>query len=174
MGTDTPPMRCSNARATGVLLLLQRGHDALRIAYQARSSTSSLRRSSCPSSSMSASSRSTSGAVDGCVERLLISPSPILMQAKADGIDAVAIVFMHAESIQSTSAVAAVCRKCGFTQAPSATRFKPLLLVGRGDTTGGRCLIRRRRSRYSQPGGGRTGAHFFPLWEGRTAKPHVG
>jgi 5-oxoprolinase (ATP-hydrolysing) len=62
---------------------------------------------------------------------------PAIEQARADGIDAVAIVFMHAWKYPDhEKAVARVCRKLGFSQVSVSHEVSPLIkLVGRGDTT---------------------------------------
>jgi 5-oxoprolinase (ATP-hydrolysing) len=73
------------------------------------------------------------------VERLLdiASVKPAIEQARADGIDAVAIVLMHAWKFpEHEQALAKVCRKAGFGQVSVSHEVSPLVkLVGRGDTT---------------------------------------
>src|ERR1700755_1326465 len=60
-----------------------------------------------------------------------------LEAAKADGIDAVAIVFMHAYRFpEHEQRVAALAREMGFAQVSVSHEVSPLIkLVGRGDTT---------------------------------------
>ncbi len=60
-----------------------------------------------------------------------------LEAAKADGIDAVAIVFMHAYRFpEHEQRVAALARELGFAQVSVSHEVSPLIkLVGRGDTT---------------------------------------
>src|SRR5690606_3258167 len=57
-------------------------------------------------------------------------------QARADGIDAVAIVFMHAWKFpEHEQKVAQACRDAGFGQVSVSHEVSPLIkLVGRGDT----------------------------------------
>jgi 5-oxoprolinase (ATP-hydrolysing) len=76
---------------------------------------------------------------DGAVER---EPDPkdvrtALAEARADGILAVAIVFMHAYRYpEHERRVAMVAREIGFTQISVSHEISPLIkLVGRGDTT---------------------------------------
>jgi 5-oxoprolinase (ATP-hydrolysing) len=61
----------------------------------------------------------------------------LIEKAKNDGIDAVAIVFMHAWKFpEHERAVARLCRKLGFGQVSVSHEVSPLVkLVGRGDTT---------------------------------------
>src|SRR5581483_1906103 len=60
-----------------------------------------------------------------------------LMRAKADGIGAVAVVFMHAYRYSDhEKRVAALARELGFPQVSASHEVSPLIkLVGRGDTT---------------------------------------
>src|SRR5262249_34928270 len=76
---------------------------------------------------------------DGTVERTpdLEELRPMLAQARADGIAAVAIVFMHAYRYpEHEKIVAALAREVGFGQVSVSHEVSPLIkLVGRGDTT---------------------------------------
>jgi 5-oxoprolinase (ATP-hydrolysing) len=76
---------------------------------------------------------------DGTVERApdLAHVRVVLETAKADGIAAVAIVFMHAYRYpEHERGVAALARKLGFPQVSASHEISPLIkLVGRGDTT---------------------------------------
>jgi 5-oxoprolinase (ATP-hydrolysing) len=76
---------------------------------------------------------------DGAIERIVdIDAAKLaLAQAKADGIVAVAIVFMHAYRYPAhEQAVAALARSMGFAQVSVSHEVSPLIkLVGRGDTT---------------------------------------
>ena len=60
-----------------------------------------------------------------------------MQRAKADGIAAVAIVFMHAYRYpEHEQRVAALAREMGFPQVSVSHEVSPLIkLVGRGDTT---------------------------------------
>src|SRR5690606_37448396 len=76
---------------------------------------------------------------DGRVEKLLdiAAVRPAIEQARADGIDAVAIVLMHAWKFpEHEEVLARVCRNLGFGQVSVSHEVSPLVkLVGRGDTT---------------------------------------
>ena len=76
---------------------------------------------------------------DGTVEREpdLAAVRAELESAKADGIKAVAIVFMHAYRYpEHEQRVAALAREMGFAQVSVSHEVSPLIkLVGRGDTT---------------------------------------
>ena len=104
-----------------------------------------------------------------------------LEAAKADGIDAVAIVFMHAYRFpEHEKRVAALARAMGFAQVSVSHEVSPLIkLVGRGDTTvvdaylspilrryvarvAGRCGARRLAS--TLPLVGRVGERSEPGW----------
>jgi 5-oxoprolinase (ATP-hydrolysing) len=76
---------------------------------------------------------------DGAVETPvdLVQAEAALRVIKAKGIEAVAIVFMHAyRYCEHEKAVAALARKLGFAQVSVSHEVSPLIkLVGRGDTT---------------------------------------
>ncbi|MGB7831380.1 MAG: hydantoinase B/oxoprolinase family protein [Xanthobacteraceae bacterium] len=76
---------------------------------------------------------------DGAVEQApdLSAIRPALERARADGIKAVAIVFMHAYRFPAhEQRVAALAREIGFAQVSVSHEVSPLIkLVGRGDTT---------------------------------------
>jgi 5-oxoprolinase (ATP-hydrolysing) len=76
---------------------------------------------------------------DGTVEQVpdLAAIRPELERARADGIEAVAIVFMHAYRFPAhEQQVAALAREIGFSQVSVSHEVSPLIkLVGRGDTT---------------------------------------
>jgi 5-oxoprolinase (ATP-hydrolysing) len=76
---------------------------------------------------------------DGTVERPLdlVALEEQLRAARADGIDAVAIVFMHAYAHPAHERLAAqLARGLGFTQVSASHEVSPLIkLVPRGDTT---------------------------------------
>ncbi|RUX01783.1 5-oxoprolinase, partial [Mesorhizobium sp. M8A.F.Ca.ET.059.01.1.1] len=116
---------------------------------------------------------------DGCVERLLdiAACRPAIEQAKADGIDAVAIVFMHAWKYPDhEKAVAKVCRKLGFGQVSVSHEVSPLIkLVGRGDTAVVDAYLSPILSRYVQRVAGELGAApISPLVGEMSAKPTEG
>ncbi len=76
---------------------------------------------------------------DGTIEQApdLDAIRPALERARADGIEAVAIVFMHAYRFPAhEQRVAALAREIGFAQVSVSHEVSPLIkLVGRGDTT---------------------------------------
>ena len=76
---------------------------------------------------------------DGTIEQSpdLDAIRPALERARADGIEAVAIVFMHAYRFPAhEQRVAALAREIGFAQVSVSHEVSPLIkLVGRGDTT---------------------------------------
>ena len=76
---------------------------------------------------------------DGTIEQSpdLDAIRPELERARADGIEAVAIVFMHAYRFPAhEQRVAALAREIGFAQVSVSHEVSPLIkLVGRGDTT---------------------------------------
>ena len=76
---------------------------------------------------------------DGAVEQApdLSAIRPALERARADGIEAVAIIFMHAYRFPAhEQRVAALAREIGFAQVSVSHEVSPLIkLVGRGDTT---------------------------------------
>jgi 5-oxoprolinase (ATP-hydrolysing) len=76
---------------------------------------------------------------DGAVEQApdLSAIRPALERARADGIEALAIVFMHAYRFPAhEQRVAALAREIGFAQVSVSHEVSPLIkLVGRGDTT---------------------------------------
>ncbi len=140
MGTTVATNALLERKGDRVLLLVTKGfRDALRIAYQARPDIFAKEIILPEQLYERVVEVDERVRVDGCVERLLdiAEVKPILMQAKADGIDSVAIVFMHAWKFpEHERAVAAVCHKCGFSQVSVSHEVSPLIkLVGRGDTT---------------------------------------
>ena len=89
---------------------------------------------------MSRSSRSTNACAPTARserEPDLAAAEAELARAKADGIAAVAIVFMHAYRYPAhEQRVAALARRMGFAQVSVSHEVSPLIkLVGRGDTT---------------------------------------
>ena len=133
-------MRCSSARASARCSLITKGfRDALKIGYQARPKIFASHIIK-PEMLFERSSRSTSA----CAPTARSSASPTsprveaeLARAKADGIEAVAIVFMHAYRYpEHEQRVAALAREMGFAQVSVSHEVSPLIkLVGRGDTT---------------------------------------
>jgi len=140
MGTTVATNALLERKGDRVLLLITRGfRDALRIAYQARPDIFAKEIILPEQLYERVIEIDERVRADGCVERLLdiAACRPAIEQARADGIDAVAIVFMHAWKYpEHEKAVAKVCRKLGFGQVSVSHEVSPLIkLVGRGDTT---------------------------------------
>ncbi|WP_214469832.1 hydantoinase B/oxoprolinase family protein [Mesorhizobium sp. dw_380] len=140
MGTTVATNALLERKGDRVLLLITKGfRDALRIAYQARPDIFAKEIILPEQLYERVIEVDERVLADGCVERLLdiAACRPAIEQAKADGIDAVAIVFMHAWKYPDhEKAVAKVCRKLGFSQVSVSHEVSPLIkLVGRGDTT---------------------------------------
>lgn len=140
MGTTVATNALLERKGDRVLLLITKGfRDALKIAYQARPDIFAkeiLLPEQIYERVVEVDERLRA---DGCVETLLdiASVLPEIERAKADGIDAVAIVFMHAWKYPDhEQAMAKVCRGLGFGQVSVSHEASPLIkLVGRGDTT---------------------------------------
>ncbi|RWH76093.1 MAG: 5-oxoprolinase [Mesorhizobium sp.] len=140
MGTTVATNALLERKGDRVLLLITRGfRDALRIAYQARPDIFAKEIVLPEQLYERVIEVDERVRADGCVERLLdlAACRAAIEQAKADGIDAVAIVFIHAWKYPDhEQAVAKVCRKLGFRQVSVSHEVSPLIkLVGRGDTT---------------------------------------
>jgi 5-oxoprolinase (ATP-hydrolysing) len=140
MGTTVATNALLERKGDRVLLLITKGfRDALRIAYQARPDIFAKEIILPEQLYERVIEVEERVRADGCVERLLdiATVKPALEAARADGIDAVAIVFMHAWKYPDhEKAVARVCRKLGFGQVSVSHETSPLIkLVGRGDTT---------------------------------------
>jgi len=140
MGTTVATNALLERKGDRVLLLITKGfRDALGIAYQARPDIFAKEIILPEQLYERVIEIDERVRADGCVERLLdiAACRPAIEQAKADGIDAVAIVFMHAWKYPDhEKAVAKVCRNIGFSQISVSHEVSPLIkLVGRGDTT---------------------------------------
>ncbi|MEW9804895.1 hydantoinase B/oxoprolinase family protein [Mesorhizobium sp. ZMM04-5] len=140
MGTTVATNALLERKGDRVLLLVTRGfRDALRIAYQARPDIFAKEIVLPEQLYERVVEVDERVRADGTVERLLDieAVKPAIEQARKDGIDAVAIVFMHAWKFpEHEQAVAQVCRKAGFSQVSVSHEVSPLVkLVGRGDTT---------------------------------------
>jgi len=140
MGTTVATNALLERKGDRVLLLITKGfRDALRIAYQARPDIFAKEIILPEQLYERVIEVDERVRADGAVERLLDLSSihTAVKAAKADGIDAVAIVFMHAwKAPEHEQAVAALCRKVGFNQISVSHEVSPLIkLVGRGDTT---------------------------------------
>ncbi|PSJ63660.1 hydantoinase B/oxoprolinase family protein [Pseudaminobacter soli (ex Li et al. 2025)] len=140
MGTTVATNALLERKGDRVLLLITKGfRDAVRIAYQARPDIFAKEIILPEQLYERVIEVDERVRANGCVERLLdmASIQPEIEQAKQDGIDAVAIVFMHAWKFpEHEQAMAKYCRALGFGQVSVSHEVSPLVkLVGRGDTT---------------------------------------
>ena len=140
MGTTVATNALLERKGERTLLLITRGfRDALKIGYQARPKIFArhiVKPDMLYERVVEVDERVRA---DGTVERApdLVAVRAALEQAKADGIDAVAIVFMHAYRYpEHERQVAALAREMGFAQVSASHEVSPLIkLVSRGDTT---------------------------------------
>ncbi|AZO54005.1 MULTISPECIES: hydantoinase B/oxoprolinase family protein [unclassified Mesorhizobium] len=163
MGTTVATNALLERKGDRVLLLITKGfRDALGIAYQARPDIFAKEIILPEQLYERVIEVDERVLADGRVERLLdiAACRPAIEQAKADGIDAVAIVFMHAWKYPDhEKAVARVCRKLGFGQVSVSHEVSPLIkLVGRGDTAVVDAYLSPILSRYVQRVAGEVGA----------------
>jgi 5-oxoprolinase (ATP-hydrolysing) len=140
MGTTVATNALLERQGDRVLLLITRGfRDALKIAYQARPDIFAKEIILPEQLYERVIEVDERVRADGTVERApdAHQTRAALEQAKTDGIDAVAIVFMHAWAFpQHEQQMAALCREVGFGQLSVSHDVSPLIkLVGRGDTT---------------------------------------
>jgi 5-oxoprolinase (ATP-hydrolysing) len=140
MGTTVATNALLERKGDRVLLLVTKGfRDAMRIAYQARPDIFAKEIVLAEQLYERVIEVDERIRADGCVERLLdiAAIEPAILQAKEDGIDSVAIVFMHSWKYpEHEQAVARICRAIGFGQVSVSHEVSPLIkLVGRGDTT---------------------------------------
>jgi 5-oxoprolinase (ATP-hydrolysing) len=140
MGTTVATNALLERKGERTLLMITRGYrDALRIGYQARPKIFArhiVKPDMLYERVVEVDERVRA---DGTVERELdldVARSA-LVQAKHDGIGAVAVVFMHAyRHSDHERRVAALARELGFPQVSASHEVSPLIkLVGRGDTT---------------------------------------
>ena len=140
MGTTVATNALLERKGARTLLVTTRGfRDALKIGYQARPKIFArhiIKPQVLFERVVEVAERVRA---DGTVEQApdLDAIRPDLESALADGITAVAIVFMHAYRFPAHEArVAALARELGFTQVSVSHEVSPLIkLVGRGDTT---------------------------------------
>jgi 5-oxoprolinase (ATP-hydrolysing) len=140
MGTTVTTNALLERRGERTLLLATRGfRDALKIGYQARPKIFArhiVKPDMLYERVLEVDERVRA---DGTVEQEpdLAALRPQLEAALADGIEAVAIVFMHAyRHPEHERRVAALARDIGFPQVSVSHEVSPLIkLVGRGDTT---------------------------------------
>ncbi len=140
MGTTVATNALLERKGDRVLLLITKGfRDALKIAYQARPDIFAkeiILPEQLYERVIEVPERLR---VDGTVETALDldAVKDEIEAAKAAGIDAAAVVFMHAWKYpEHEKAAASLCRDSGFSQVSVSHETSPLIkLVGRGDTT---------------------------------------
>ncbi len=140
MGTTVATNALLERKGDRVLLLITKGfRDALRIAYQARPDIFAKEIVLPEQLYEHVVEVDERLRADGSVEReLVLSPlREVLEEARADGINAVAIALMHAWKNPAHEArLAELVRGAGFGQVSVSHEVSPLIkLVGRGDTT---------------------------------------
>ncbi|MBX9462077.1 MAG: hydantoinase B/oxoprolinase family protein [Aquamicrobium sp.] len=139
MGTTVATNALLERKGDRVLLLITRGfRDALRIAYQARPDIFAKEIVLPEQLYERVVEVDERVRADGTVEMAFDAEHirDAVSKARADGIDAVAIVFMHAWKYPEHEEMAAsLCEESGFSQISVSNRVSPLVkLVGRGDT----------------------------------------
>src|SRR5664279_1889671 len=140
MGTTVATNALLERKGERTLLLITKGfRDALKIGYQARPKIFARHIIKPDMLYERVAEVGERVRADGTVERApdLAVVRRDLETAKADGIAAVAIVFMHAYRYpEHERQVAALAREMGFAQVSVSHEVSPLIkLVGRGDTT---------------------------------------
>ena len=139
MGTTVATNALLERKGDRVLFLATRGfRDALRLAWQARPDIFAKKIVLPEQLYERVIEIDERVLADGTVERPLdlASARAAILSARADGIDAVAIAFMHAWAFpEHERAVEAFCRKAGFAQVSASHSVSPLVkYVARGDT----------------------------------------
>ncbi|MBI1205595.1 MAG: 5-oxoprolinase [Rhodopseudomonas sp.] len=140
MGTTVATNALLERKGDRTLLITTKGfRDALNIGYQARPKIFALEIVKPELLYERVAEVDERVRANGTVERApdLAAARAELQAAKAAGIDAVAIVFMHAYRYPAhEKQVAAIARELGFAQVSVSHEVSPLIkLVGRGDTT---------------------------------------
>ena len=140
MGTTVATNALLERKGERTLLLISKGfRDALKIGYQARPKIFARHIIKPDMLYERVAEVDERVRADGTVERApdLALVRADLETAKADGIAAVAIVFMHAYRYpEHERQVAALARAMGFAQVSVSHEVSPLIkLIGRGDTT---------------------------------------
>jgi len=163
MGTTVATNALLERKGDRVLLLITKGfRDALRIAYQARPDIFAKEIILPEQLYERVIEVQERVRVDGALETALDldAVKDEVAKAKADGIDAVAIVFMHSWKFPDhEKAAEALCREIGFAQISTSHAVSPLIkLVGRGDTTVVDAYLSPILSRYVQRVAGELGA----------------
>jgi 5-oxoprolinase (ATP-hydrolysing) len=163
MGTTVATNALLERKGDRVLLLITKGfRDALRIAYQARPDIFAKQIILPEQLYERVIEVPERVRVDGTLETALDldAVKGEVAMAKTDGIDAVAIVFMHSWKFPDhEKAAEALCRDIGFAQISTSHAVSPLIkLVGRGDTTVVDAYLSPILSRYVQRVAGELGA----------------
>jgi 5-oxoprolinase (ATP-hydrolysing) len=140
MGTTVATNALLERKGDRTLLLITKGfRDALKIGYQARPKIFALEIIKPDLVYERVAEVDERVRADGTVEKEpdLDAVAAELEAAKADGIDAVAIVLMHAYRFpEHEQRIAKMAREMGFGQVSVSHEVSPLIkLVGRGDTT---------------------------------------
>ncbi|MFN3550113.1 MAG: hydantoinase B/oxoprolinase family protein [Mesorhizobium sp.] len=139
MGTTVATNALLERKGDRVLLLITKGfRDALKIAYQARPDIFAKEIILPEQLYERVIEVEERVRADGSVETMprLDDVRPLIEEARADGIEAVAVVFMHSWVYPDHELMAAsLCHHAGFTQISVSHQTSPLIkLVGRGDT----------------------------------------
>ncbi|MEZ5812051.1 MAG: hydantoinase B/oxoprolinase family protein [Rhizobiaceae bacterium] len=171
MGTTVATNALLERKGDRVLLLITKGfRDALRIAYQARPDIFAKEIVLPEQLYERVIEVDERIRADGHVETMpkLDDVRAGIEQAKADGIDAVAIVFMHAWNHPAHELMAAsLCHAVGFSQISVSHMVSPLVkFVGRGDTTVVDAYLSPILSRYVERVAGELGAKPISPLEG--------
>ncbi|MGH6767585.1 MAG: hydantoinase/oxoprolinase family protein, partial [Xanthobacteraceae bacterium] len=140
MGTTVATNALLERKGERTLLLITKGfRDALKIGYQARPKIFARHIVKPDMLYERVEEIDERVRADGTVERALdlAAVCAALDRARAEGLQAVAIVFMHAYGRpEHERRVAALAREMGFAQVSASHEASPLIkLVGRGDTT---------------------------------------
>src|SRR5690348_14382602 len=140
MGTTVATNALLERKGERTLLLITKGfRDALKIGYQARPKIFARHIVKADILYERVTEIDERVRADGTVEREpdMATVRATLAQAKHDGINAVAIVFMHAYRYpEHERQVATIAREMDFAQVSVSHEVSPLIkLVGRGDTT---------------------------------------
>ncbi|SMH29673.1 hydantoinase B/oxoprolinase family protein [Mesorhizobium australicum] len=171
MGTTVATNALLERKGDRVLLLITKGfRDALRIAYQARPDIFAKQIILPEQLYERVVEVPERVRVDGTLETALDLDAVRgeVEAARADGIDAVAIVFMHAwKSPEHEKAAEALCHEIGFAQVSASHAVSPLIkLVGRGDTAVVDAYLSPILSRYVQRVAEELGSDLTSPFEG--------
>ena len=140
MGTTVATNALLERKGDRVLLLVSEGfRDALEIGYQARPKIFALKIEKPSMLYVRVTEVPERMRADGSIETPLdiAATRAALNAARSEGIDAVAIVFMHSYAHPKNEKIAAeLAREAGFTQISVSHEVSPLVkFIGRGDTT---------------------------------------